>query len=469
MLFTELVKKVFGNPNDKVLKSYSKRVDAINALEESMAALTDEQLKEKTPAFQARLSNGERLDDILVEAFAVVRETAKRLLGMRHFDVQLIGGMILHEGRIAEMKTGEGKTLVATLPAYLNALEGKGVYIVSVNDYLVKRDSEWMGQIYNFLGLSVGLIQANMHPQNRLKAYNCDITFGTNNEFGFDYLRDHLSVDASQCCQLRRHYAIIDEVDSILIDEARTPLIISGPVKDSTEKYVNIATIAKQLQADTHFTIDEKHKNVVLTEDGIDVIEKKLGLSTMYSVENMDAAHMAVQCLRAQHLFKKDIDYVIKDGEVVIVDEFTGRLMEGRRYSDGLHQAIEAIENVKIKEESQTLASVTFQNYFRMFPKLAGMTGTALTEADEFESIYGLSVVAVPTNKPLLRDDKSDVIYKTRAGKYKAIVEHIADKKLEPPTLIIVGEVVSLHEKLNWFDPEQAGGSHGFWARRGQS
>jgi preprotein translocase subunit SecA len=440
MVFTNILQKLFGTSNEKIIASYQKKVDQINDFEPLIQALSDNELKAKTDEFKQRLKQNESLDDILPEVFAVVRETAKRLLGMRHFDVQLIGGIILHEGKIAEMKTGEGKTLVATLPAYLNALEGKGVYMVSVNDYLVKRDSEWMGKIYRFLGLSVGLIQANMPPQDRLNAYQCDITFGTNNEYGFDYLRDHLSSDISQCCQLRKHYAIIDEVDSILIDEARTPLIISGPVKDSTKKYINISKIAKSLKIDTHFNVDEKHKNVVLTEEGIDVIEKELGLSTMYSVKNMDAAHMAVQCLKALHIFKRDTDYVIKDGEIIIVDEFTGRLMEGRRYSDGLHQAIEAIENVTIREESQTLASVTFQNYFRMFPKLAGMTGTALTEAEEFENIYGLSVIPVPTNKPLCRNDQADVIYKNKQGKYHAIVDRIAElhKKNQP---VLVGTI----------------------------
>ena len=323
------------------------------------------------------------------------------------------------------------------MPAYLNALEGKGVYIVTVNDYLAKRDSEWMGKIYQFLGLSVGLIQSGMDPQEKLTAYQCDITYGTNNEFGFDYLRDNLAGDVSQCCQLRRHFAIIDEVDSILIDEARTPLIISGPVSDSTDNYKKVARITKSLSKETHFTMDEKHKNIVLTEDGIDKIESEMGLSDIYSVKNMEIAHMAVQCLRAKHLFKRDIDYVVKEGAILIVDEFTGRLMEGRRYSDGLHQAIEAIENLSIKEESQTLASVTFQNYFRMFPKLAGMTGTAVTEASEFEKIYSLPVTVMPTNKPLARQDMADIIYKTKQVKFDAIVEEIATvHKTKQPVLV---------------------------------
>ncbi len=426
MTLTALFKKIMGDPVTKMMKAYQPRVDQINALESTYDAFSDEELKAKTAVFRQALESGKSLDDLLVEAFACVREASKRVLKMRHFDVQLVGGMVLHEGCIAEMKTGEGKTLMSTLPAYLNALEGKGVYIVTVNDYLAKRDSEWMGQIFSFLGLSVGLIQANMPPEERLSAYECDITYGTNNEFGFDYLRDHLAGDLSHCCQLRRHFAIIDEVDSILIDEARTPLIISGPVKDSTEKYIKVARVAKRLSIHTHFTSDEKHKNIVLTEEGIDRIEKDMGLSDMYSVANMDAAHMAVQCLKALHLYKRDVDYVVNDGQVLIVDEFTGRLMEGRRYSDGLHQAIEAVEGLVIREESQTLASITFQNYFRMFPKLAGMTGTAVTEAAEFGKIYGLPVVVIPTNKPLIREDCSDVIYKTRKEKFNAIVNEIA-------------------------------------------
>jgi len=338
------------------------------------------------------------------------------------------------------MKTGEGKTLVATLAAYLNALEEKGVYIITVNDYLAKRDSEWMGQIYEFLGLSVGLIQTNMPPEKRIEAYGKDITYGTNNEYGFDYLRDNLATDIHHCCQLRRHYAIVDEVDSILIDEARTPLIISGPVKDSTAKYIKVAKVVARLKKEDHFTVDEKHKNVVLTEDGITLIEKEMGLSNIYSIQNMDVAHMAVQCLKATYLFKRDVDYVVKDGEVIIVDEFTGRLMEGRRYSDGLHQAIEATEKLPIKEESQTLASITFQNYFRMFPKLAGMTGTAVTEAEEFLKIYNLDVLVIPTNKPMVRDDRPDVIYKSKEEKYKAIIAEIKEchKKGQP---ILVGTI----------------------------
>ncbi len=437
MPILSLLSKILGDPVEKAIQPYRKNVDLINALEDEYTQLSDEQLKDKTTFFKQQLAEGKTLDDILVAVFACVREVSKRVLEMRHFDVQLIGGMVLHEGRIAEMKTGEGKTLVASLPAYLNALEGKGVYIVTVNDYLAKRDSEWMGKIYQFLGLSVGLIQSGMDPQEKLTAYQCDITYGTNNEFGFDYLRDNLAGDVSQCCQLRRHFAIIDEVDSILIDEARTPLIISGPVSDSTDNYKKVARITKLLSKETHFTMDEKHKNIVLTEDGIDKIESEMGLSDIYSVKNMEIAHMAVQCLRAKHLFKRDIDYVVKEGAILIVDEFTGRLMEGRRYSDGLHQAIEAIENLSIKEESQTLASVTFQNYFRMFPKLAGMTGTAVTEASEFEKIYNLPVTVMPTNKPLARQDMADIIYKTKQVKFDAIVEEIATvHKTKQPVLV---------------------------------
>ena len=437
MVIEKLMKVIFGDVEKKVLKPYFLIVDRINALEKEYELLSDEELKNKTKFFKELLAEGKQLDDILPDAFSTVREVSKRLLHMRHFDVQLIGGTILHQGKIAEMRTGEGKTLMSTLPAYLNALSEKGVYIVTVNDYLAKRDSEWMGQIFNYLGVSVGLIQSGMSPEDRLNAYQCDITYGTNNEFGFDYLRDNLVGSIEDCCQSRRHFAIIDEVDSILIDEARTPLIISGPIKDSTEKYKNIAKIAKQLKKDVHFTVDEKHKNIILTDEGISEVEDKLNLPDIFSVANMDAAHMTIQCLKASHLFSRDVDYVVKDGQVIIVDEFTGRLMDGRRYSDGLHQAIEACEGLDIKNESQTLASVTFQNYFRMFPKLAGMTGTAVTEAAEFEKIYNLPVVVVPTNKPMVRDDQSDAIYKSKAQKYKAIIKQIeSSHKNGQPVLV---------------------------------
>lgn len=444
-----IYKTIFGDPNEKQVQQIVPIVAQINSLESSVSILSDEELRAKTDSFKVRLAAGETLDTILPEAFAVVREASKRVLGMRHFDVQLMGGIVLHQGKIAEMKTGEGKTLASTLPAYLNALEGNGVYIVTVNDYLAKRDSESMGKIYSFLGLSVGLIQANLETETRVAAYACDITYGTNNEFGFDYLRDNLSWDLGQCCQLRRHFAIIDEVDSILIDEARTPLIISGAAQVSSERYLPISKIVKSLEKETHFTVEEKHKNIILTEAGIQEIESKLNLDTIYSLENMEIAHMAVQCLKAQYLYKRDVDYVVKEGEVLIVDEFTGRILEGRRYSDGLHQAIEAVENLSIREESQTLASVTYQNYFRMFPKLAGMTGTAATEADEFNSIYSLSVVQLPTNQPMIRADNADLVYKTKEEKFKAIIEEIVTvHTLGQP--VLVGTIsIESSEKLS--------------------
>ena len=441
MSFIDSIKDFFsGDPAKKTTERYQTRVDQINALESEISKKSDIELKEKTAEFKKQLVNGKRLDDILPEAFAVVREAAKRVLNMRHFDVQLIGGMVLHECRIAEMKTGEGKTLVATLPAYLNALTEKGVHLVTVNDYLAKRDSEWMGQVYQFLGLSVGLIQNNMPHEERQAAYACDITFGTNNEYGFDYLRDNLASSLEECVQRTPHYAIVDEVDSILIDEARTPLIISGSVEDSTAKYKQLISVAKTLTIESDFTVDEKHKNVVLTEDGTKQIEKKLGISNIYSIETMDVAHIMIQSLKALHLFKRDVDYVVKDGQVMIVDEFTGRVLEGRRYSDGLHQAIEAAENLVIQNESQTLASVTYQNYFRLFPKLSGMTGTAKTEEEEFIKIYSLDVAVIPTNKPILRNDTADVIYKTKEEKYKAIVADIKTH-FENKQPILVGTI----------------------------
>lgn len=423
--FSTLIKKILGDPHTKLVAPLWPVVEEINALEPEISALSDTDLKQKTTEFKTRIAAGETLDDLLPEAFAVVREASKRILGMRHFDVQLIGGMILHQGKIAEMRTGEGKTLVSTLATYLNALEGKGVYVVTVNDYLAKRDSQWMGKLFGFLGMTTGLVVPSISPQARIQAYACDITYGTNNEFGFDYLRDNLAYEATQCCQTRRHFAIIDEVDSILIDEARTPLIISGPVQDSTHKYAEISKIIKKLEKETDFTIDEKHKNAVLTEIGVEKIEKAFNLDSIYSVDNMDIAHMAVQCLKALHLYRRDVEYVVKEGEVLIVDEFTGRILEGRRYSDGLHQAIEAIENLSIKEESQTLATITFQNYFRMFPKLAGMTGTALTEEAELGKIYNLEVVPIPTNRSMVRQDLPDIVYKTKDEKFKAIIAEI--------------------------------------------
>ncbi|MBT5855930.1 preprotein translocase subunit SecA [bacterium] len=444
-----ILKKVFGDPNVKALKGYEDQVQAINDFEPAIQALSDEALTAKTQEFKDRLKSGASLEEILPEAFAVVREGSKRTLGMRHFDVQMIGGMVLNDGRIAEMKTGEGKTLVSTLAAYLNALSGDGVYIVTVNDYLAKRDCEWMGQLFTFLGLTVGLIEPDLDPVSRREAYEADITYGTNNEFGFDYLRDNLAWDAKEISQVRRHFAIIDEVDSILIDEARTPLIISGPIKDSTAKYIQVAKEAQKLKVDLHYASEEKTKNIHLTEDGIEAVEKAMGIDNIYSIQNMDVAHMIVNCLKAIHLYKRDADYVVKDGQVMIVDEFTGRILEGRRYSDGLHQAIEATERLRIQEESQTLASITFQNYFRMFPKLAGMTGTAVTEEEEFLKIYGLDVVVMPTNKPISRADQPDVIYKTRDEKYKAIVRDIKTRNAKGQPFLVGTITIDTSEYLS--------------------
>ena len=401
--------------------------------------------REKTGEFRQRLAAGETVDDILPEAFAVVREVSKRTLSMRHFDVQILGGVVLHEGKIAEMKTGEGKTLVATLPVYLNALEGKGVHVVTVNDYLAKRDTQWMGPVYHFLGLTIGAIQHDisflydpsylstdkkldfLRPCSRQEAYAADITYGTNNEFGFDYLRDNMKYDLSDYCQRELNYAIVDEVDSILIDEARTPLIISGPSEESTDKYYRIDKIIPKLQKDADYTIDEKARTAILTEEGNSKVERLLGTGNLYDPANIELVHHVLQALKAHTLFKKDVDYVIKDGEVLIVDEFTGRLMPGRRWSDGLHQAVEAKEGVKIESENQTLATITFQNYFRMYAKLAGMTGTADTEAAEFAKIYNLEVMVIPTNKPMTRADYPDMIYKTEKGKFSAAVKEIEE------------------------------------------
>ncbi len=382
-------------------------------------------LAELTPKFRERLANGEPLDDILPEAFAAVREVGKRTLNMRHFDVQLIGGVVLHKGRISEMKTGEGKTLVATLPAYLNALEGKGVHIVTVNDYLAGRDAEWMGRIYRALGLKVGCIQHPLTDEERKIAYAADITYGTNNEFGFDYLRDNMKYDIADCVQRGFNFAIVDEVDSILIDEARTPLIISGPAEESTDKYFRVDRIIPRLRRDIDYQVDEKARTVNLTEEGVEKTEKFLAVGNLYEPQNMEWVHHVLQALKAHLLFKRDVDYMVKEGEVVIVDEFTGRLMPGRRYSDGLHQALEAKENVKIERENQTLATVTFQNYFRMYKKLAGMTGTAETEAEEFYKIYKLEVNVIPTNRTLIRTEYPDVIYRTEREKYNAVVDEI--------------------------------------------
>lgn len=417
---------LISESDEKKLAKIQPLVKKMNGLEEAMRSLSDEQLKAKTPEFRQRISKGESLDALLPEAFAAVREASVRTTGLRHFDVQLVGGIVLHQGRISEMKTGEGKTLVATLPVYLNALEGKGVHIITVNDYLAKRDSEWMGPIYQFLGLEVGLIQHDMDYADRKKAYAADVTYGTNNEFGFDYLRDNMSVALEQCVQRDLNYAIVDEVDSILIDEARTPLIISGMVEESVEGYYKGNDIAKKLSLTADFTVDEKTKNAILTDVGTKKAEKFLGVESLFDIANMEIAHQILQSLKAWHLYRRDIDYVIKDGEVIIVDEFTGRLMIGRRYSDGLHQAIEAKENVTIQEESQTLATITFQNYFRMYKKLAGMTGTAKTEEGEFWKIYKQEVLEIPTHKKMIRTDFNDVIYKTRKEKFKCAADEIA-------------------------------------------
>ena len=431
------IQKLLGNKNAKEIKRIRLIVDEINELEPSMLALSDASLKAKTEEFKTRLAEGETLDDILPEAFAVVREASKRVLGMRHFDVQMIGGVVLHRGNIAEMRTGEGKTLVATLPVYLNALSGKGAHVVTVNDYLARRDSEWMGRLYNFLGLSTGLIVAGLDYDQRKQAYASDITYGTNNEFGFDYLRDNMVVHADQMVQRPLNYAIVDEVDSILIDEARTPLIISGPGERSTERYYELAKIVPHLVKDEDYTIDEKQKTIAPTEEGITKVEKMLHIENLYDSSNLELNHLLSASLRAYAMMERDKDYVVKDGEVVIVDEFTGRLMFGRRYSDGLHQAIEAKEGLKVERESQTLASITFQNYFRMYEKLSGMTGTAKTEEQEFNNIYGLEVYEIPPNKVLARIDMPDLIFKTKAAKYRAVVRDVVERhKTGQPILV---------------------------------
>ncbi|MDP4857337.1 MAG: preprotein translocase subunit SecA, partial [Desulfobacterales bacterium] len=426
-MLASFLTKVFGSKNERELKKLQPVIEQINALETDLRALSDDQLKGHTAKFKERLQNGEPLDDLLPEAFAVVREASRRTLNMRHFDVQLLGGIVLHQGKIAEMKTGEGKTLVATLPAYLNALTGKGVHIVTVNDYLASRDTRWMGTIYTFLGLTVGTIVHGLDDAERKKAYGADITFGTNNEFGFDYLRDNMKFDRQSLVQRELHYAIVDEVDSILIDEARTPLIISGPAERSTDLYYQVNNIIPRLKKESDYSIDEKARTVVLTEEGVAKAEKLLQVENIYDPKHIELLHHVNQGLKAHTLFKRDVDYIVKNGEVIIVDEFTGRLMPGRRYSEGLHQALEAKEGVKIENENQTLATVTFQNYFRMYDKLAGMTGTADTEAVEFKKIYSLEVMVIPTDKPMIRKDYSDVIYKTRREKYNAAIDEIVE------------------------------------------
>lgn len=445
----EFLKKLFGDDNENEIRRMEEYVERINSLEPAMQKLSDASLAAKTIEFRQRLENGEAIDTLLPEAFAVVREASVRTTGMRHFDVQLLGGVTLHEGKIAEMKTGEGKTLVATLPVYLNALEGKGVHLVTVNDYLAKRDSEWMGKIYNFLGLSVGLISHGLDFDERKAAYAADITYGTNNEFGFDYLRDNMVIYADQMVQRPLNYAIVDEVDSILIDEARTPLIISGPGEKSTDLYYVLAKIVPKLREGEDYTVDEKMHTVAPTEAGVAKAEKALNVRNLYENENMELSHHFNQALRAHALMHRDRDYVVKDGEVIIVDEFTGRLMFGRRYSDGLHQAIEAKEGVKIERESQTLATITFQNYFRMYNKLAGMTGTAKTEEQEFRKIYGLDVIVIPTHRPMVRTDHPDVIYKTKRGKYKAAVAEIAELHAKGQPVLVGTTSIAQSEDLS--------------------
>ncbi|MGD9233948.1 MAG: preprotein translocase subunit SecA, partial [Desulfobacterales bacterium] len=436
-MVTNLLTKVFGSKNERELKKINPIVEQINALEPQMQSMSDDALKAQTSLLKERLNNGDSLDDILPEAFATVREASIRTLKMRHFDVQLIGGIVLHQGKIAEMKTGEGKTLAATLPAYLNALSGKGVHIVTVNDYLARRDTEWMGHIYKFLGLSVGCILHGLDDDERNAAYSSDITYGTNNEFGFDYLRDNMKFDIDTVVQKELNFAIVDEVDSILIDEARTPLIISGPAEKSTELYHVVNGIIPRLVSERDFTVDEKARSAVMTEEGIAKAEQLLKVDNLYDPKYIEILHHVNQALKAHTLFKRDVDYIVKNGEVIIVDEFTGRLMPGRRYSEGLHQALEAKENVKIENENQTLASVTFQNYFRMYDKLAGMTGTADTEAAEFKKIYDLDVMVIPTNQPMIRNDNPDVIYKTRKEKFDAAINEIVElNKRGQPVLV---------------------------------
>ncbi|MFZ2445280.1 MAG: preprotein translocase subunit SecA [Syntrophobacteraceae bacterium] len=445
----DVLKKIFGSQNERNLKKIAPLVDEISQFEPKIRALSDDDLKAKTPEFRQRLDNGEELDDLLPEAFAVVREASARVLGMRPFDVQMIGGIVLHQGRISEMKTGEGKTLVATMPIYLNALTRRGVHLVTVNDYLARRDSEWMGQIYKFLGLTVGCIVHGLDDHERQEAYGADVTYGTNNEFGFDYLRDNMKFRLDELVQRELHFAIVDEVDSILIDEARTPLIISGPAEKSTELYSKVNRIIPQLQAETHFTREEKTRTVALNEDGVSRVERLLAIDNLYDPRNMTINHHVQQALRAHTLFKRDVDYIVKDGQVIIVDEFTGRLMPGRRYSEGLHQALEAKEGVKVENENQTLASITFQNYFRMYEKLAGMTGTADTEAAEFAKIYKLDVVVIPPHKKMIRLDNPDCIFRTEPEKFRAVANEIKELyAIQKP--VLVGTIsIAKSEKLS--------------------
>nr|WP_320409188.1 preprotein translocase subunit SecA [Leptospirillum ferrooxidans] len=437
MMFKDLLSSIFPTRNQRELKRIYRIVDSINALEPQISRMSDDELRGQSELFKKRIAAGETTDDLLPEAFAVVRESGKRVFGMRHFDSQLIGGIVLHEGKIAEMKTGEGKTLVATLPVYLNALEGKGVHVITVNDYLARRDSEWMGHLYHFLGLTTGIVQHDIEDVDRKAAYAADVTYGTNNEFGFDYLRDNMKYDLSEFVQRGLHFAIVDEVDSILIDEARTPLIISGQAEESTDMYVKVDRIMKHLKKDLHFKVDEKLKSATLTDEGNNAVEELLGIHNLYDVNNISWFHHVLQALKAHHVYRRDVEYVVKNGEVIIVDEFTGRLMPGRRWGEGLHQAVEAKEKVAIQMENQTLATVTFQNFFRMYGKLSGMTGTADTEATEFHKIYGLDVVVVPTNRKMIRHDLPDQIYRTNREKNNAIVEDIlARHKTGQPILV---------------------------------
>jgi preprotein translocase subunit SecA len=462
----KILTKVFGSSNERYLKQLRPLVTRINELESSIQVLDDVALAAKSVEFKQRLERGEPLDDLLPEAFAVVREAGKRVLGERHYDVQLVGGIVLHQGKIAEMKTGEGKTLTSTLPVYLNALTGKGVHVVTVNDYLAARDSEWMGKVYTFLGMSFGKIIHGLDDKERRAAYAADITYGTNNEFGFDYLRDNMKFDLVDFCQRGFNFAIVDEVDSILIDEARTPLIISGPADISTELYKNVNQIIPKFKKDEHYTLDEKARQVSLTEEGVALGEKLLEVENLYDPTSIEKLHHLNQALKAHVIFKSDVDYIVRNNQVIIVDEFTGRTMEGRRYSDGLHQALEAKERVKIEQENQTLASITFQNYFRMYNKLAGMTGTADTEAPEFKKIYNLDVVVMPTNQPMVRDDYADVIYKNEAAKYRAVVNEIAElHKIGRPVLvgtisIDVSEKISAMLKKNKVEHEVLNAKH---------
>ncbi|MHC1726748.1 MAG: preprotein translocase subunit SecA [Syntrophobacteraceae bacterium] len=448
-MFGDVLKKIFGSQNERNLKRIAPIVDEINTFEPKIRKLSDDELRGKTAEFKQRLENEEELDDLLPEAFAVAREASTRILGMRPFDAQMIGGIVLHQGKISEMKTGEGKTLVATMPIYLNALTGKGVHLVTVNDYLAHRDSEWMGRIYKFLGLTVGCIVHGLDDRERQEAYNADVTYGTNNEFGFDYLRDNMKFRLDELVQRDLHFAIVDEVDSILIDEARTPLIISGPAEKSTELYYRVNRIIPQLHEEAHYTKEEKSRTVALNEEGVAKVERVLGLDNLYDPRHMTINHHVQQALRAHALFTRDVDYIVKEGEVIIVDEFTGRLMPGRRYSDGLHQALEAKENVKVENENQTLASITFQNYFRMYEKLAGMTGTADTEAAEFAKIYKLEVVVVPTHRKMIREDHPDCIFRTEAEKFRAVAGEIKELfSIKRP--VLVGTIsIAKSEKLS--------------------